>query len=256
MPLLATRNQQDRKLLSGLRRTWRRMHEDLLVVVARDPSVHTKREALLSSHLPALWLHPVAHRLHRRHHRLTARMVSLVGRTLSGGVEIHPGATIGRRFFVDHGAAVVIGEDAVIGDDVTLYHQVTIGSVGWWRDRRRPPSERRHPTLGDRVVVGVGGSVLGSVLIGPDSLIGAHALVITDVPPGSKVHAPSGRIHPADLPAAATTGDEAEVAPGNEVETFAEAEAKPHGPRDDAWIAQDRGPEGATPRAESGRRPA
>jgi serine O-acetyltransferase len=215
------------------------MHEDLLVVVARDPAVHSRSEALLSSHLPALWLHPVAHRLHRGGHRLTARIVSLVGRALSGGVEIHPGATIGRRFFIDHGAAVVIGEDAVIGDDVTLYHQVTIGSVGWWRDRRRPASERRHPTLGDRVVVGVGASVLGSVLIGSDSLVGAHALVVTDVPPGSKVHAPGGRIIPAAQPAAPTTdddaqaetgdeaaaatGDDVEVAPGEEVEALAEA---------------------------------
>ncbi len=207
MPLLAIRGERGGKVLSGLRR----MREDLLVVVARDPSVHSKSEALLSSYLPALWLHPIAHRLHRNQHRLTARIVSLAGRALSGGVEIHPGATIGRRFFIDHGAAVVIGEDAVIGDDVTLYHQVTIGSVGWWRDRRRPASERRHPTLGDRVVVGVGASVLGSVLIGSDSLIGAHALVVTDVPPGSRVHAPGGRILPADLPAAAAAGDEEEA---------------------------------------------
>jgi serine O-acetyltransferase len=222
MPLLATRGERGGKVLSGLRR----MHEDLLVVVARDPAVHSRSEALLSSHLPALWLHPVAHRLHRGGHRLTARIVSLAGRTLSGGVEIHPGATIGRRFFVDHGAAVVIGEDAVIGDDVTLYHQVTIGSVGWWRDRRRPKSERRHPTLGDRVIVGVGASVLGSILIGSDSLIGAHALVVTDVPPGSKVHAPVCRILPAAQPAAAATGDEAAGAPGDDAEAAPGDEVK------------------------------
>jgi serine O-acetyltransferase len=174
------------------------MREDLLVVVARDPSVHRKREALLSSHLPALWLHPLAHRLYTGRHPLSARLIALVGRSLSGGVEIHPGARIGRRFFVDHGAAVVIGEDAVIGNDVTLYHQVTIGSVGWWRDRRRPAGERRHPTLGDRVVVGANASVLGAVHIGSDSLVGAHSLVVTDLPPRSRVQAAPSQVRLSD----------------------------------------------------------
>ncbi|MEW2545752.1 serine O-acetyltransferase EpsC [Streptomyces sp. NPDC047002] len=187
--------------MSALKAAWRRMHEDLAVVVERDPAVHRKREALLSSYLPALWLHPLAHRLHGAGHRCTARIVSLLGRALSGGVEIHPGARLGRRFFVDHGAAVVIGEDAVIGDDVTLYHQVTIGAVGWWRDRGRPPGERRHPTLGDRVVVGANASVLGPVHVGADCLVGAHALVVTDVPAASRVLPPPSRIHPAPAPA-------------------------------------------------------
>ncbi|GAA3749602.1 serine O-acetyltransferase EpsC [Streptomyces tremellae] len=186
--------------MSALKSAWRRMNEDLAVVVERDPAVHDKREALLSSYLPALWLHPLAHRLYRAGHRCTARIVSLVGRALSGGVEIHPGARLGRRFFVDHGAAVVIGEDAVIGDDVTLYHQVTIGAVGWWRDRGRPAGERRHPTLGDRVVVGANASVLGPVHVGADCLVGAHALVVTDVPAASRVLSPPSRIRPAPAP--------------------------------------------------------
>ncbi|MEU3986180.1 serine O-acetyltransferase EpsC [Streptomyces sp. NPDC026672] len=197
-PLLRSRRAPDTVPPRGLRGLARRMREDLRVVVARDPSVHRTSEALLSSHLPALWLHPLAHRLYRRRHRMLARLVALVGRSLSGGVEIHPGAQIGRRFFVDHGAAVVIGEDAVIGNDVTLYHQVTIGSVGWWRDRRRPPGERRHPTLGDRVVVGANASVLGAVHIGSDSLVGAHSLVVTDLPPRSRVQAPPSQVHHGD----------------------------------------------------------
>ncbi|MFH8787510.1 serine O-acetyltransferase EpsC [Streptomyces roseoverticillatus] len=184
----------------------RRLREDLEVVADRDPAVRSRAEALLSPFLPALWLHRPASRLHARGHRVTARVLSLAGRFLSGGVDIHPGARVGRRLFIDHAAAVVIGEDAVIGDDVTLYHQVTIGAVGWWRDRRRLPGERRHPTLGDRVVVGAGASVLGPVSVGDDSLIGAHALVTTDVPAGSRVCAPRSEIHPKGRPVLARAG--------------------------------------------------
>ncbi|CAM5468230.1 serine O-acetyltransferase EpsC [Streptomyces abikoensis] len=183
-----------------------RLREDLTVVADRDPAVRTRAEALLAPFLPALWLHRPASRLHARGHRVTARVLSLAGRFLSGGVDIHPGARVGRRLFIDHAAAVVIGEDAVIGDDVTLYHQVTLGAVGWWRDRRRLPGERRHPTLGDRVVVGAGASVLGPVRIGDDSLIGAHALVTTDVPAGSRVGAPPSEIHPKGRPALTRAG--------------------------------------------------
>ncbi|MET9414911.1 serine O-acetyltransferase EpsC [Streptomyces klenkii] len=183
-----------------------RLREDLKVVAERDPAVRSRAEALLSPFLPALWLHRPASRLHARGHRVAARVLSLAGRFLSGGVDIHPGARVGRRLFIDHAAAVVIGEDAVIGDDVTLYHQVTIGAVGWWRDRHRLPGERRHPTLGDRVVVGAGASVLGPVRIGDDSLIGAHALVTADVPAGSRVAAPKSEIHPKGRPALARAG--------------------------------------------------
>lgn len=175
--------------------TGARFREDLQVVVERDPAVRSRNEALLAPHLPALWLHRASHRLYTRGHRFAARLLSLVGRALSGGIDIHPGARLGRRLFIDHGAAVVIGEDAVIGDDVTLYHQVTIGAVGWWKDRRRKPGERRHPTLGDRVVVGVNASVLGPVQVGDDCLIGAHSLVVTDVPAGHGVRTAGSEIH-------------------------------------------------------------
>lgn len=112
------------------------------------------------------------------------------------GVEIHPGAVLGRRVFVDHGAAVVIGETAVVGDDVTIYHQVTLGAVGWWRDIRRAEGERRHPVIGARVVLGVGATVLGPVHVGDDAVIGAQALVLADVPPGARTLAPLGAVAP------------------------------------------------------------
>ncbi|MFD7921574.1 serine O-acetyltransferase [Streptomyces sp. NPDC059740] len=169
-----------------------RVLADLRVVVERDPSVRGLPEAVLAPYLPALWLHRLAHPLYLRGHRSTARVMTLVGRMLSGGCDIHPGARIGSGLFIDHACAVVIGEDAVLGSDVTLYHQVTLGAVGWWRDRTRPPGERRHPTLGDGVVVGAGASVLGPVAVGDGAFIGAHALVTSEVPAGGRVLAAGG----------------------------------------------------------------
>ena len=109
--------------------------------------------------------------------RLLGRFVSHVGRIVTG-IEIHPGARIGRRFFIDHGMGVVIGETSVIGDDVTLYHQVTLGGVTW-------SPGKRHPTLGDGVVIGAGAQVLGPITVGRDARIGANAVVLKDVPPGA-----------------------------------------------------------------------
>lgn len=167
--------------------------EDWDTVVERDPSIRGHREGLLHPALAALWTHRVAHRLHRRGLRLLARALMLLTRAVTG-VEIHPGARLGRRVFIDHGAAVVIGETAVVGDDVTIYHQVTLGAVGWWRDRHRPAGERRHPEVGDRVVLGVNATVLGPVRIGAGAVIGAQALVISDVPGGARVLAPAGNV--------------------------------------------------------------
>ncbi|SDG49041.1 serine O-acetyltransferase [Lentzea fradiae] len=164
--------------------------EDWNTVVARDPSIRGHGEGLLHPALPAMWTHRVAHRLHQRGLRRSARTLMWVVRAVTG-VEIHPGARLGRRVFIDHGAAVVIGETAVVGDDVTIYHEVTLGAVGWWRDNLRPPGERRHPQIGDRVVLGVGATVLGPVVIGADSVIGARALVVADVPDKSLVLAPT-----------------------------------------------------------------
>jgi serine O-acetyltransferase len=160
------------------------LREDVDTVQARDPSVHSRTEALLAPHLIAIWAYRLSHVLYLSGRTVLARCVGLLGRLLSGGIEIHPGARIGRRFFIDHGCGTVIGETAVIGDDVTVYHQVTLGALGWWRDNRRPPGERRHPSLGCRVVVGANSMILGPVRIGDDARIGASCVVTEDVPPG------------------------------------------------------------------------
>jgi serine O-acetyltransferase len=169
-----------------------RMREDVAVVVARDPSVRTFGEALLAPHLRAVWLHRIAHVVHRAGFRLLARMVFMLGRRVSG-IEIHPGARIGRRLFIDHGLGTVIGETAVLGDDVTLYHQVTLGALGWRRDNERPPGQRRHPLLGSGVVIGANSVVLGPVVIGDHARIGAQALVVDDVPAHALVLAQPSR---------------------------------------------------------------
>lgn len=164
----------------------RLMREDLDVVVERDPSVRSRLEAALHPALTALWTHRVAHRLHAAGRRLPARVLSRWARRLTA-VEIHPGAVLGRRVFIDHGAAVVIGETCTIGDDVTIYHQVTLGAVGWWSDNRRPEGARRHPVVGRNVVLGTNATVLGPVTVGDDAVIGAQALVNKDVPEGMRM---------------------------------------------------------------------
>ena len=166
------------------------------MIVARDPSIRTRGEALLHPALPALWTYRVTHVLHTRGHRMSARILAYLARAVTGGIEIHPGARLGRRVFIDHGAAVVIGETAEVGDDVTIFHQVTLGAVGWWRDGRREPGARRHPAVGDRVVIGANEIVLGPVTVGDDALVGAGSLVIADVPPGARVLAPVAEVVP------------------------------------------------------------
>jgi serine O-acetyltransferase len=168
--------------------------EQLHTIVLRDPSIRSRSEAILHPCVIAILGHRVAHRLYRRRMYKTARALSLVTRVASGGIEIHPGAQIGRRFFVDHGCGVVIGETAVIGDDVTLFHQVTLGSTGWWNDAKRTPGARRHPELRDGVTVGANATILGPIVIGERSTVGAQALVLADVPPHSVVHAPRGAV--------------------------------------------------------------
>ncbi|MFD9317723.1 serine O-acetyltransferase EpsC [Streptomyces sp. NPDC060053] len=177
-----------------MRRVISRAREDLSVIVARDPSIRTRAEALLHPALPALWTHRLAHVLYIRGHRQLARILAYLARAVTGGIEIHPGATLGRRVFIDHGAAVVIGETAEVGDDVTIFHQVTLGAVGWWRDGRREPGARRHPVVGDRVVLGTNAIVLGPVTVGDDALIGAGSLVLGDVPPAARVMAPEAEV--------------------------------------------------------------
>lgn len=163
-------------------------------IIKRDPSLRSRGEAALHPTVVAILGHRIAHRLYRRHMYKAARVLSLITRLASGGIEIHPGAQIGRRFFIDHGCGVVIGETATIGDDVTLFHQVTLGSTGWWNDIKCDPGARRHPRLGDGVTVGANASVLGPVVIGDNATIGAQALVLGDVPPGALVHALRGTV--------------------------------------------------------------
>ncbi len=152
------------------------LSEEIRAIRERDPAARSALEvALTYPGLHALALHRVASWLHRHRRPVLARMVSHAARSVTG-IEIHPGATIGRRLFIDHGMGVVIGETTVIGDDVTMYQGVTLGGTGKERGKR-------HPTLGDRVVVGVGAKVLGAVSVGNGAKIGAGAVVLRDVPP-------------------------------------------------------------------------
>lgn len=155
------------------------LREDLDNARSHDPAGRGDFEnALVYSGLHAIWSHRLAHRLWARPAgRGPARVLAQVTRFLTG-IEIHPGATIGRRFFIDHGMGVVIGETAEIGDDVMLYHGVTLGG-------RSLNKGKRHPTIGDRVTVGAGAKVLGPILVGADSAIGANAVVTHDVPADS-----------------------------------------------------------------------
>jgi serine O-acetyltransferase len=155
-----------------------RVREDLTAAKLRDPAARTGLEiALLYPGLHAIWAHRVWHALWVRRLRFLARTGSQLTRWLTG-IEIHPGAVIGRRFFIDHGMGVVIGETAEVGDDVMLYHGVTLG--GRTRD-----AGKRHPTLGDGVAVGAGAKILGPVTIGAGSVVGANAVVTRDAPEDS-----------------------------------------------------------------------
>ena len=163
------------------------MREDLKAVRERDPAAtSTLQVALLYSGLHAIWAYRAAHRLQAAGMGFAARALSQTARWLTG-VEIHPAAAIGRRFFIDHGMGVIIGETAVIGDDVLLYQGVTLGGTG-------KESGKRHPTLGDRVVVGAGAKVLGNITIGSDTRIGANSVVLHDVPPHSTVVGIPGKV--------------------------------------------------------------
>jgi serine O-acetyltransferase len=160
----------------------RSLKEDLATARAHDPAARSDVEVFLAySGLHAIWTYRLTHRLWIAGWYLPARLVSQFARFLTG-IEIHPGATLGRRFFIDHGMGVVIGETAVVGDDVMLYHGVTLGGKA---PRGTPRGAKRHPTLGDGVTVGAGAKVLGDITIGGWSAIGANAVVTKDAPPHS-----------------------------------------------------------------------
>lgn len=160
---------------------------DLKAVMERDPAARTKLEvALLYPGVHAIWGHRICHWLWHSGHRMAARSIAFFLRSVTG-VEIHPAAVIGSGFFIDHAMGVVIGETAVVGEDVTIYHGVTLGGRG-------TESGKRHPTIGDRVVVGAGAKVLGAITVGSDSRIGANAVVVRDVPPNSVVVGIPGQV--------------------------------------------------------------
>lgn len=160
---------------------------DVNSVIERDPAARTKLEVILVySGLHAIWIHRVTHWLWVRNVCFLARWLSQAARWLTG-IEIHPGATIGPGFFIDHGMGVVIGETAEIGADVTLYHGVTLGGTSLNKGKR-------HPTIGDRVVIGAGAKVLGAIDIGADSRIGANAVVVSSVPENSVVVGVPGQV--------------------------------------------------------------
>ena len=164
-----------------------RIQEDVDAIRARDPAARSRAEVILfypSFH--ATLVHRVAHRLWLRQWRLVARGLSQLGRFLTD-IEIHPGAQIGRRFFIDHGMGVVIGETAEIGDDVTLYHGVTLGGLLPSVDSAAQIGVKRHPTLANGVIVGAGAQILGPILVAEGARVGANSVVVRPVPPGATV---------------------------------------------------------------------
>ena len=171
-----------------------RLREELACVFERDPAARSAWE-ILSCYpgFHALQVHRLAHWCWSRGLLWSGRFLSHLGR-FATGIEIHPGASIGRRVFIDHGMGVVIGETAEIGDDTTLYHGVTLGGTSWKKGKR-------HPTLGKNVVVGAGAKILGPITIGDGAKIGSNAVVVKDVPPEATVVGIPGRIVEAEAPA-------------------------------------------------------
>jgi serine O-acetyltransferase len=163
------------------------VREDIAAVLESDPAARSAFEVvILYPGLHAVWVHHLSHWLWRHGLRFLARYVSQVARLFTG-IEIHPGAELGRRLFIDHGMGTVIGETAVVGDDVTLYQGVTLGGTG-------KEKGKRHPTLGDKVVIGSGAKVLGNITIGDNCRIGAGSVVLRNVPANSTIVGVPGHI--------------------------------------------------------------
>ena len=173
--------------------------EDIDSIIARDPAARSRLEvALTYPGFHAILAHRLSHALYLRGWRVLARFVSQAARWVTG-IEIHPGATIGRRLFIDHGMGVVIGETAEIGDDVTMYQDITLGGTSPSVNSAAQKNKKRHPTLSDRVIVGAGAQILGAITVGAGAKVGANAVVVNDVPAGAlmvgipaKIAAPRG----------------------------------------------------------------
>lgn len=174
-------------MITKLKNIYTRLKEDIQTVFEKDPAARSTIEVLFCyPGLHAIWLHRIAHWFWEKKLKFVARVISHINRFITN-IEIHPGAKIGRRFFIDHGLGVVIGETTEIGDDVLLYQGVTLGGVSHEK-------KKRHPTLGNKVVVGAGAIVLGPITIGDGARIGAGSVVIRPVPPGSTVVGVPGKI--------------------------------------------------------------
>jgi len=161
--------------------------EDIRIVFEKDPAAKNILEVILCyPGLHALWFHRIAHFFYKKKEYVIARLISHISRWITG-VEIHPGATIGGKFFIDHGMGVVIGETTEIGNNCLLYQGVVLGGTS-------PEKKKRHPTLGDNVVVGAGATLLGAIKIGENARIGAGSVVLSDIPPGATVVGIPGRV--------------------------------------------------------------
>ncbi|HVO01335.1 MAG TPA: serine O-acetyltransferase EpsC [Candidatus Cybelea sp.] len=175
-------------------RIFKRIAEEIDATMARDPAARSRAMVVLA--YPSFWavvFHRVAHRIYKAGFYTPARMISQFSRFLTG-IEINPGARIGRRLFIDHGMGVVIGETAIVGDDVTLYHDVTLGGISPSINSSSQVDVKRHPTLEDGVIVGAGAQILGDIVVGRNARVGANAVVVKDVPPGVAVVGIPGRV--------------------------------------------------------------
>lgn len=166
---------------------WQDWKQDIRCVFSRDPAARSLFDVIFTyPGVHALLAYRLSHRLWKKDWYLIARLVSFISRMMSN-VDIHPGAVIGSRLFIDHGAGVVIGETSIIGDDVTLYHGVTLGGTTWSK-------EKRHPTLGDNVLIGAGAKILGNITLENSVRVGANSVVLKNVPPCCTVIGIPGRI--------------------------------------------------------------
>lgn len=164
----------------------RDIREEIAIIRERDAAIHSSMEVFLYPSFKVMILYRMAHKLYLKGHYFLARWISQKG-VRKTGIEIHPGAQIGKGFFIDHGSGVIIGETTIIGDNVTLYQGVTLGGTG-------KEQGKRHPTLGNNIMIGAGAKVLGSCTIGDNCKIGAGSVVLEDVPPGCTVVGVPGRI--------------------------------------------------------------
>jgi serine O-acetyltransferase len=163
------------------------IRRDIQTVFERDPAARNTIEVIFCyPGFHAIQFHRISHRLWKNHFKFLGRLVSQTARFLTG-IEIHPAAKIGSGFFIDHGMGVVIGETAEVGDNVTLYHGVTLGGTSWKK-------EKRHPTIGNNVIIGAGASVLGPIKVGDNARIGSGSVVVEDVPPNTTVVGVPGKV--------------------------------------------------------------